>query len=55
MLIKLKINKSDLQVTSDDPELVVVSAKESNEFIELEVSKPDPEIMTPYGNYNINN
>ena len=55
MLINLKINKNNLQVTSDDQEVTINFVKESDAFIELEVSKPDPEMMTHYGSYNINN
>lgn len=55
MLINLKIDKTSLQVTSDDQEVTVNFVKESDAFIELEISKPDLEITTPYGSYNISN
>jgi len=43
MIIKIKINKTTKEWTSDDPSVVVNYFTETEDEIEIEVSKPDPE------------
>jgi adenylate cyclase class IV len=43
MLIKVKINTSTLEAVCDDPLVTINSIKQLENFIEIEVSKPDEE------------
>jgi hypothetical protein len=44
MLIKLKINKNTFETTSDDSQVVFNRVDIEGDFIEIELSKPDPEL-----------
>lgn len=55
MIFKLKINKETLHTTTNDSDMIINYVKLVDGVIELEISKPDPELPTlSYGNYNIN-
>lgn len=43
MIIKIKINKTTQECTTDDASVVVNSFIETNDEIEVELSRPDPE------------
>jgi hypothetical protein len=46
MLIRIKINKNTFETTSDDSEVVFNRVDIEGDFIEIELSKPDPELNT---------
>lgn len=48
MIAKIIVNPDTLEVTFDDPNLTVNYVKKENGLIEIEVSKPDPEVIAPY-------
>jgi len=46
MIIRITVNKETLEWTSDDPEVSVNKLVDTGEFLEIEVSKPDPQLDT---------
>lgn len=50
MIFKIKVNPETLDVILDDSGAVVNHIKKEDGFIEIEVSKPDPEFFNPYLN-----
>ena len=49
MIIKLQIIKNDLQVITDDSDVTINYIQSNGDLIEIEISKPDPEInITPW-------
>lgn len=44
MLIKFKINKNTFEASSEDSELAFNRVDIEGDFIEIELSKPDPEL-----------
>jgi hypothetical protein len=51
MIIKIQINKNTLEAIVDDCDCSVNYVKDENGIIEIEVSKPEPEINYPYINF----
>ncbi len=47
MIAKILVNPETLEVTFDDPNLIVNHVKKENGLIEMEISKPDPETVYP--------
>jgi hypothetical protein len=52
MIFKAFINPETLEVTFDDPDVVVNHVKNENGLIEIEISKPDPELDYSHGALN---
>jgi len=48
MLLNIKINKETLEINIDDSKFIINKLEENNNIIELELSKPDPEIEYPW-------
>jgi hypothetical protein len=48
MIINIKINKETLEINIDDSTFIINKLEENNNIIELELSKPDPEIEYPW-------
>ena len=48
MLLKIKINKETLEVITDDAEVVVNQISDNGIELEIEISKPEPEIEYPW-------
>jgi hypothetical protein len=48
MLLNIKINKETLEINIDDSTFIINKLEENNNIIELELSKPDPEIEYPW-------
>jgi hypothetical protein len=49
MITKIKINKNTLEVSINN-DFSVNYIKDENDIIELEISRPDPEVIYPYTN-----
>jgi hypothetical protein len=48
MIINIKINKETLEININDSTFIINKLEENNNIIELELSKPDPEIEYPW-------
>ena len=48
MLLNIKINKETLEININDSTFIINKLEENNNIIELELSKPDPEIEYPW-------
>lgn len=48
MITKIKINKETLEVTTDNCDCFINYVKDNDEFIELEISMPEPEVTYNY-------
>lgn len=55
MIAKILVNPETLEVTLDDPNLILNHIKRENGLIEIEVSKQDPEVVAPYSGTQIVN
>lgn len=48
MLLNIKINKETLEVFVDDTQVVINDIKQDDQFITLEIGKPEQEIEYPW-------
>jgi hypothetical protein len=48
MIFKAFINPETLEVTFDDPDVILNHIKTENGLIEIEIAKPDPESIYPH-------